>query len=183
MQAEPQPGEPGYRTPYAKSERVRVLVEKGVVKSPFADDNPEVKDPKTAAYLRQSGRDARGIPVKVEGAVEDIPEAAKKPMRTPMAAVGKPKIVQKRPSSAAYNQPEETELQQVKTFAEVRGKMPVKEGNAQQRTMSAQTRRSILDTGAPLRFPGLPEYLQPLMEDTREQREKLRMRIPMRKSK
>ncbi|KAK4532608.1 hypothetical protein CCYA_CCYA13G3465 [Cyanidiococcus yangmingshanensis] len=170
LQAEPQPGEPGYRPPMTKTAPTSELVKKGVVKSPFSD-----------ATERGPGE---------EEEEEDIPEAAKRPIRAPMAAVGRPKVVPKRAKTKEDEDEERLKTAQARSFAEARGgsvqqqqpQQPAATAAptpaAQARPSASPSRRAVVDTAAVPKFPGLPAYLQPLPEDTREQREKLRARIP-----
>jgi len=168
LQAEPQPGEPGYKPPVTQTAPTSELVKKGVVKSPFKDV-PERRE---------------------EDDDDDVPEAAKPPIRAPMAAIGRPKVVPKRAKTKQEEDEEQRQrTAQARSFAEARTgatqqqeQQPVATAaapKAEKRPGSTLARRSILDTGNVPKFPGLPPYLQPLPEDTREQREKLRARIPV----
>jgi hypothetical protein len=168
LQAEPQPGEPGYKPPVTQTAPTSELVKKGVVKSPFKDV-PERRE---------------------EDDDDDVPEAAKPPIRAPMAAIGRPKVVPKRAKTKQEEEEEQRQrTAQARSFAEARTgatqqqeQQPVATAaapKAEKRPGSTLARRSILDTGNVPKFPGLPPYLQPLPEDTREQREKLRARIPV----
>jgi hypothetical protein len=171
LQAEPQPGEPGYKPPPTKTAPTSELVKKGVVKSPFAD-----------ALDREPEEEEE----------EDIPEAAKRPIRAPMAAIGRPKVVPKRPKTKEEEEEDRLRTAQARSFAEARGgatQQPsaasaaptaaaTSKPAAEARSSTSSSRRAVMDAGALPKFPGLPAYLQPLPEDTREQREKLRARIP-----
>ena len=148
LQAEPQPGEPGYR-------------------------------PNVAGGRSGKGKGEGAAPKS--GSSEAVPEAAKQAIRAPMAAVGRPKIT---PKTKSYEM-EEAQVPKVSSFAEARAKMSsAGTGSSAVSTASpkatpmSRARRSTVDSGLVPKFPGLPDYLQPLPEDTREQREKLRMRIP-----
>lgn len=163
LQAEPQPGEPGYN---------QGMWRRGG-KRPDEEGEAEKKE---AASSRPSA----------------VPEAAKRPIRSPMAASGRPRVVTKSgQQQRAARDEEEDERPQARatSFAEYRasaggagsggGSGSASMGSAsgtEKRSPAMQTRRSMLDSGSPFKLSKLPDYLQPLPEDTREQREKLRKR-------